>query len=426
MKLLSIKGIFILALVLLLFTKNSHGQKDYRKGYIVNHKNDTIHGLINHIGQLAHAKKCNFKKTSASKPVIYTPKDINAYRFQNGKLYVAKKTTKEDQEEVKRFFEYMVDGLVDMYFYRDKDGEHYFVDKGDGKLIPLKNEDLKFTRNTQEYIKKSKEYIGTLSYVFSKSPSTVNKAQHARLAHKDLIKLAKKYHNEVCTSGEECIVFASKPPKLKLNFGITVGTTFNKLNPQKKFYENNYGDAPGLYLNYTSFKSSNFPTIGAFLKLDMPSLNKRFFVQYDLKMGKSTSDSYFYELNKTTDHEIVNDIQMTQTIINNSISGNYDVNMGGITATLIAGGFIDYYQNTSYQQHYESNKDGDNLELIDKESYPFNNTDMGYLAGIGVSGKIFQRRISLNMIYRNGLGSSKFLRTNYLSLNIGYQFGKIN
>ena len=96
-------------------------------------------------------------------------------------------------------------------------------------------------------------------------------------------------------------------------------------------------------------------TLGVFFKLNMPSLNKIFFVQYDLKIGNNTSESYLYK-----------------------------------------------------------------------------NTDMGYLAGIGVSGKLFQRRISLNMIYRNGITSSSgkksvnFLKTNYLNLNIGYQFGKIN
>ena len=132
----------LLFLGLLIFASTQvFSQKNYKKGFIVNHENDTIHGLINHVGQLAHAKKCNFKKTPESKPVIYTPKDINAYRFQNGKLYVAKKVTIEDQEEVHKFFEYMVDGIVDMYFFRDKDGEHYFVDKGDGKLIPLKNKE---------------------------------------------------------------------------------------------------------------------------------------------------------------------------------------------------------------------------------------------------------------------------------------------
>jgi biotin synthase-related radical SAM superfamily protein len=37
--------------------------------------------------------------------------------------------------------EYLINGIVDIYYYRDDNGEHYLVDNGSGDLLELKNEE---------------------------------------------------------------------------------------------------------------------------------------------------------------------------------------------------------------------------------------------------------------------------------------------
>jgi hypothetical protein len=107
-------------------------QSDFRPGYIVNNNGDTLTGLIDYKGNQANARKCIFKLSNDASEEKFTPDDIKAYRFIDSKYYVSKKVMTEDSTETQLFLEYLIDGIVDIYYYLSPSGDNYYVDPGDG------------------------------------------------------------------------------------------------------------------------------------------------------------------------------------------------------------------------------------------------------------------------------------------------------
>ena len=119
---------------------------------------------------------------------------------------------KNGETEEKLFLEYLIHGKVDIYYYRDESGEHYFAQKGDDRLVPLTNDEKSHYANGIEYLQESNQYIGMLKYLFQESPEVSRETESVTLDHKSLIKISKKYHNAVCTD-EQCIIYEKKIPK---------------------------------------------------------------------------------------------------------------------------------------------------------------------------------------------------------------------
>ena len=159
-------------------------QSDYQNGYIITNENDTIYGLINNRGYVKNAKECTFKTGQDSEKINYTPDMIQAYRFIDGKYYVSKKI-KVDEMESQVFLEYLIDGILDIYYYRENEkesynsGDYYFIDNGDGELQFLNNKSYDvlasvWDNNTDPqtiYRKESKRYVGLLKLMTKDSPT---------------------------------------------------------------------------------------------------------------------------------------------------------------------------------------------------------------------------------------------------------------
>jgi hypothetical protein len=101
-----------------------------------------------------------------------------------------------------------------------------------------------------------------------------NKAASTEFTHVSMINLAKEYHNQVCTTGEECITFETKVDKklIHVKFAIYGGYEF------------------GIYKEYTypSKKySTNAMIIGGRLEISSPRWNKSLSGLLDLSYTKS-------------------------------------------------------------------------------------------------------------------------------------------
>ena len=83
-----------------------YAQPDYRPGYIIANSNDTLYGKIAYRGDMRMRKICKFK-TDGNEIVKYTPYDIVAYRFEEGKYFVSREVS-----DKKVFLEYLLKGQV--------------------------------------------------------------------------------------------------------------------------------------------------------------------------------------------------------------------------------------------------------------------------------------------------------------------------
>ena len=131
---------FSISLTIIVFLSGSLiAQSDFRPGYIIYNNGDTLTGLIDYKGNQANARKCVFKLSKDDQEEKFTPEDIKAYRFIDSKYYVSKKILTEDSIETQLFLEYLIDGIVDVFYYRDLSDENYLIDNGDGNLLLVKD-----------------------------------------------------------------------------------------------------------------------------------------------------------------------------------------------------------------------------------------------------------------------------------------------
>ena len=108
---------------LLAISSISYGQRDYKPGYIITNKNDTVHGFINLKSNYQNSRQCEFKRNIDQEPDTYLPFDIKGYRVENSKFYVSKEVPLNDTTE-KVFLEYLVEGIVNLYYLKDLTSEY--------------------------------------------------------------------------------------------------------------------------------------------------------------------------------------------------------------------------------------------------------------------------------------------------------------
>jgi hypothetical protein len=219
-------ALIILALSALL-TNNLFGQKGYKPGFIVTNDGDTIQGTIQVKNNISFSRQCPFLAAGSETPTIYSPLEISAFRIDESKYYVATDLVIDNKKE-RLFLEYLVDGIVDLYYLREPGRELYFIKK-DTVFSPLTNAEKKiiitdragFNERDREYSGSSNSYKRTLNYLFQESPETRKKLENVNFQYKSLIGITKEYHKNVCTE-YECIDY-SRQTKTPLLIEISGG-----------------------------------------------------------------------------------------------------------------------------------------------------------------------------------------------------------
>lgn len=274
-----------------LFTQNSLSQYDYRRGYIVDMNNDTLHGWIEFGNPKTNYKYCFFKTDSSSEAKMYTPEDLKAYIFPNQKYYISK-TIKKDDKEIKVFLEYLLHGIVNLYYYKDNnEGNFYYIEK-EGVLTELTNTVKEIRTDKGLFTKESNRYIGVFKYITKEDPTLHTKIEKMNFDHKSFIEISKSYHQNVCDSFD-CEIFYKKKlndSKWVLKGGISAGLTYSKLDLKSSYeyyFENSVDD------NSPIIKESSFPNLDlAGVKLKDYSAAPGIF----LNISRNTSSSIQMEL----------------------------------------------------------------------------------------------------------------------------------
>lgn len=261
-------------------------QSDFREGYYISWENDTTHGLIDYRGEIKNSKLCTFKKNTSADELKLPPEDIQAYRFDDSKYYISKKiNTSRGEEQV--FVEFLVDGIANLYFYRDIDNYLYLVEKENGELLELSNEtETIYEEGKKEIIRNSNSYIRLLKVSFADCMEIQPEINRANLTHKSLINITTKYHGYVCDD-QECLVYEKKLPAIKLQIAPEVGVMVSNLDFNGGFYSR------------FSFDQIINPSFGMLLDIHLPRVSQRLSLQLEVLYSKS--DFYgiyngYYEL----------------------------------------------------------------------------------------------------------------------------------
>lgn len=227
---MKIKGLILFGI--LIYSEMTYAQTDFREGYVINASADTIYGEIDFRGDLLMSSICKFK-TSENTVIKYSPKDILAFRFVDSKYFVSREV---DDKDI--FLEFLIKGRVNIYYMRDDNGDHYYLDKEEVELTEMPYEEgVKYVDDKPLYFETTK-HIGLLNYYMQDAPKFQSRIMRVKQPeHRALIKLAEDYHNVVC-QGEECIIYDKNTPFIKIIPELSVGGSrfYNVNDLSDKFY----------------------------------------------------------------------------------------------------------------------------------------------------------------------------------------------
>jgi hypothetical protein len=197
---------FIFSVLIAVFAVNYSvkAQRDYKEGYIITPEGDTVFGYIDLQSNVYNSLECVFTTIRDEQPKIFHPFEIAAYRITGGKYYVSKEILLNETER-KVFLEFLVDGIIDLYYYKTFNKEYYFIEK-DGRLHELSNEEREVYVNEIRYLKNSNQYKGMLTYLFKDSPEVSSDINNTKFNYKGLINITREYHENVCQD-YDCIDF---------------------------------------------------------------------------------------------------------------------------------------------------------------------------------------------------------------------------
>jgi hypothetical protein len=224
-------------------------------------------------GAIQNARQCQieFKKQT----LIYSPDEVKEYGFKDGRIYLAR-IIKINNEEKKVFLERLNKGKINLYYYKDKYGRGFYLEKDSGQLVEI----LKNGNDNNTY----KEFL--VSYV--QDCDSVSDALK-------LITFNKPTLSKFINQYNSCI----RKPFPFIRYGLTIGYGLTK--PA-------YSKISDEVLKNAVFKKDKSFNIGLFM--DIPILLSYF----------SLHPEIFYQKNAFSSHSvgnnIVNDIIINTTSIN--------------------------------------------------------------------------------------------------------------
>lgn len=256
--------------------------KNYRPGYIITNENDTVYGEIDFRTATLNAQVCHFRTSISDVVRQYKPGDIYAYRFtDDGKFYVTR-TIPLGGTPQKVFLEYLVKGIINLYYYRAPTTIRYFFEDENGRFIEIYDQERLVKVDSITGYFKDRRYIGVMTVLFRQSDKIKKELHKIRLNRNDLSKITKEYHYEVCRTGEECIEFEFKPDVRYLHIGFMlsagVRTYCFRSNAATKYWAIQGITADNI--------NSVFPSIVAQANFLIPRLTNYVSLQLEAELGK--------------------------------------------------------------------------------------------------------------------------------------------
>ena len=225
----------------------SSAQSNFKPGYIVGLKGDTIKGFVDYKDWTRNPKEVNFKSNNSATPQIYTAKDIEAfavtgveyYKSYNGKISQNRVDFSNFSVEVDTT--YITDAVflrgltagknVTLLQYSDAIKERYFIAQKNGSAAELVYRGYLGgdDRVTKVFDTKYKQQLQLLRTIYRPDDaSLINEIQYTNYNQKALLKIVKKLNNGV---DELTMVNQSKSgSRFFAGAGINAGTISFKDN----------------------------------------------------------------------------------------------------------------------------------------------------------------------------------------------------
>ncbi|MDR0231116.1 MAG: hypothetical protein LBI82_03240 [Dysgonamonadaceae bacterium] len=279
-----------------------YAQGNYKSGYIITNQNDTVIGWINFRTDKQNQRQCEFKSDLGSAAKTYLPGDIAGYRFTNeGKYYVSREIQINETPQ-KVFLEFLVKGIMNLYYYEDEIS-YYFFENEEGKMEvisqqPERIEETGIRGDGSKVVRKDMRYVGQVRYLFRGYQPIVKKAERINFNQKSMMSIVEEYHNEVCTTGESCIIFQNPRPDdngLKLKFSAYTGLQLSNYTFAVPYtvYENHNGKRKTVVKHRYYTESNVSPILGAQVNFINPRWSQSWSAQLDVSLSRFIKESSY-------------------------------------------------------------------------------------------------------------------------------------
>lgn len=216
-----IKKVFAL-IIFFNFFQNIYSQRDFRSGYIITMKGDSIKGLIDYRQGSLKYNFCDFKKSNDGDVIIYKPDQLKSYGFYNDSYFESKNLNlKEEEMSSYKFVEILVKGKATFYKYN----KQFFLEL-ENNSYELENKKEKVFINYKEFIRYSNRYIGTLTYVLNDCSELKNKISKTTFRERSLTKLVELYNG--CFN-ENSITFKANKKWFKASVALSIGVSSSSM-----------------------------------------------------------------------------------------------------------------------------------------------------------------------------------------------------
>jgi hypothetical protein len=424
---------YLRPLIILLFITISfrvNAQHNYKNGYIITLKNDTVFGLINDGGTLKNSKVCLFKTDKKSSAIKYSPKDIKSYRFNGDKFYSSKELF-SNEERAWVFTEVLIQGDLDLYYFSKNKELAYFLEK-DSNLIdlvnkevvlnissagllglktnnvftPIESENYYNQTNTSVYVD---IYKDTLLSVFRDSKKIQDQVSDVKYTSRSLMKITKAYINETCKEND-CINYEKDFNLSRPSFGIFSGISISKI------------------IWDSDVKSETIESIplGIFFNLPLTLFTDRFSFQIEVISNNSTHEQLYNDLLDSIDY-----MSIKSNTIGIPLLFKYEISKKRVSPTFAIGKEIGFVVNS-------------NVTFNDYDNYQVHRIQKGgWFCEFGLDYKLAPKlslfsnlriQANRNLVIPESSGSTTYsdakefdlfyteYRTNFLTLHVGMKF----
>ncbi|MFA9391929.1 MAG: hypothetical protein ACERKD_19125 [Prolixibacteraceae bacterium] len=253
----------------------SFAQFNYMPGYIIDLKNDTIHGYIASSGEIRNSKKCKFRLTRFGKTQRYSPTDLKEYRINKYKKYKSKELPINKRNK-QVFVDVLLDGTISLYHnYKPKNRE-FFLENEDGQIIPLINKENKITVNQDaavdnrglhayQFSLTDKLYQDSLLSYLSECKKVSNYIYNVHYNEKSLLNFTKEYLIQT-SSNASPILYEKNLDITKLRIGVFTGLRSSEI----------------LFEKYNQTASKISQPVGIYFKVPFDLWSNRLFFQVEM------------------------------------------------------------------------------------------------------------------------------------------------
>jgi len=218
------KKLFLTPLFLILCASFfSLSAQNWQPGFVIVNETDTLFGEINFRIPRLNQEQAVFR-TDADSPVqTFSPGEIVGYRIMSDGNFFVSKTIEINNQPRLVFVEFMVQGMLNLYYYIDENRqEHFFFEDENGSLFAITRED-DIIDGLQ--VRRDNRFDGMIRHRFQDQPSIAHNPRPFEFNQATMIEIVRTYHNLTCPIGSECIVFErQRPDRTRMYFRFSAYT----------------------------------------------------------------------------------------------------------------------------------------------------------------------------------------------------------